>query len=409
MFSQLRQIVAGHTVWAGFLMTMVAGASLVRAQERSIEIYAGGKLVEVTRERTSSVQPRPEQESQREYAAFPTSQTRAPLDYRLPAGTGDAAVELAASATDAFVRGLMPLDHYLEQMRVVYSLELRLAMEQDDRQAAQAAAQRHLNRLGETVEMLEGFRQPAAEGWFADTFLAQAALAEAQGELAHLQGNRGAAEAARERFESLAWDHLLMRRVDDTFLGLASLPTLANAVAMVSTSGEEGKAALGAFNEHVVLTTRVWNAVGAGIGREDLVQQAELEAATERVEWALVSGDAPRFADSVQRAEQTARDLFETRRGFYEFGTATLADLTQTWMLRSRVHQLAAEVEGGLTEQMDNQRREDLSSLLEIANSIEDLRGRNAADVQFVKLLHLAESAEPVERAEPVQDEEGRD
>jgi hypothetical protein len=382
--------------------------SEARAQERSIEIYAGGKPVEVSRQRTHEVQQAPEPERSREYATFPTSRTRAPIDYRLPEGTAEAAVELVEAAADAFMRGLMPLDHYLEQMRVVYSLELRLAMEQNDRQAARMAAQRHIDRLAGTVEVLEAFNEPAAEGWVADTLLAQAALADAEGELANLQGNRGAAQAARERFESLAWDHLQARQIDDVELGLASLPTLANAVAMVAATGEEGAAEFGAFREQILLTTEVWNAVGAEIGREDLVQQAELEAATEGIQWALMNEDAPGFAAAVQQAEQTAREMLSTRMEFYEFGTASLADLTQTWMLRSRVHQLAAEVDGGLTEQMDRQRREDLSSLLEIADSIEDLRGRHAADVQFVRLLHLAESAEPIEQPESIEGEEAR-
>jgi len=314
----------------------------------------------------------------------------------LPAQAVEMAMVLARQSTDTFERGLLPLGDYLEQMRFVTYVEQRYAAERNQQRNVIAAAERHVAQLQHAAELLERFRQPAAKGWEADTLLARAATEEAQAELARLQGEKALADAAEQRFQTLAMDHLRAREFDTQVLGIGSLPTMAAAIEMVEKTAPSGdtKGDEAERRERILLTTERWHADDAGIGRADAVDKARVEADKSRGNVALVNRDAPRFVEAIQDAEQASRDLFQTRLEFYHHGTASLADLTNALLVRNRVHQVASSQEGLFTQEMDTAWEKDLREVVRLADGIEDHRGRNAPDIQFVTLLNLVDATD---------------
>jgi len=314
----------------------------------------------------------------------------------LPRQAVELAAELAVQSTSTFERGLLPLEDYLEHLRFVTYVEQRAAQEQQQPQKAIAAAQQHVDRLAHAAVLLEEFRQPAAEGWLAESLLAQAATAEARANLAQLRGQKELASVATQRFQDLALQHLEAREFDTQVLGIGSLPTMAAAIELVARANGKTDASgvVQETRENILLTTERWHAAGAGIGRVDEVQQAQIAEAQSKGNWAIISRDMPQFAAAVAEAEQASRDLFDSRREFYEEGTASLADLTEALLVRNRIHQLAASRDGLLTPEMDAVWERDLSEVVALAGSIEDLRGRNTPDTQFVSLLNLVDQAD---------------
>jgi|GEM_PF-4642928 len=353
---------------------------------KGIEIYGGAR-------RLNSPAPMVPQPSQK--TANSPATVEQPPRPPLPGSLRNQIADLEQQSTDAFQRGLLPLADYLEHLRLVHSVEQRFASERGDKRGVAAAAQRHVSRLQQATGLLEAFRQPASAGWVADTLLAQAVTAEAEAEMAALRGNRQEAELAEQKFQQFSLQHLQALEFDERELGLGSLPTTAAAVAMVETADPSASTAdaTAAVRNYVLLTTERWNAGSdSGIGRSDEVLKAEASAAADRGKWALVSKDMPQFAADVTQAEEAAQSLFNQRLEFYKTGTASLADLTNSLMLRNRVHQLASSADGVYTEQMDRRWERDLHQLVDLSNSVEDRRGRNAADVGFVQILNVLDA-----------------
>jgi hypothetical protein len=227
--------------------------------------------------------------------------------------------------------------------------------------------------------------------------------------LARIRGDADGESAAQQEFSQLAVAHFEQRKLDAS-MGLASLPTMALAVSLANRvpgpAPSTGQAAedVEQFNQQVVLTTSRWNssvagigtrdpsAVG-GIGRIDQLQQAKAGAAEASGRIAIMNQDAAQFQEAILQADDAAQSMFENRLNFRQKGTASLGDLTQAWLIRTRVHEMASQLEGMPTREMTDSRRGELQQLENIAGSIVDLRGRNAADTSFVQLLAVADSA----------------
>lgn len=364
---------------------IAADASAQTEPRKHIELYGGGRRL------NSPPPPRPNAPTPAAREAVP------PPRPQLPQQVLTQARELEEQSTQAFQRGLLPLTDYLEHMRTVYEVERRDAIDRQDRRALLNAAQANVARLNLAAEQLAAFRQPAAEGWEADVMLARAAAAEASGELATVNGNRSEAELAKQKFQEFAWRHLQAVEFDRRVLGLSSLPTMVTAITMAA--GDQSGADLERKSElqrYMVLTTEQWNVAGAGIGRDDAVSEARAEEAATQAKLALITKDMPGFASEIARAEQAALKLFSERLDYYRNGTASLSDLTQTMLLRSRIQNLASSVDGIDMQPIRTRWEQDLRELTSIADSIQDRRGRNQADVLFVNVLNQMNQASPV-------------
>ncbi|HWL07832.1 MAG TPA: hypothetical protein VNQ76_05490 [Planctomicrobium sp.] len=357
------------------------------SEQRGIEIFGGGRRLN---------SPTPMKPPSSGNQSTTSKKSDPPTRPALPRTAVQGASVLALQSTSAFERGLLPLNDYLEHLHLINNVELRVASEQQNRRALVSAQQRHVERLEHAANLLEAFQQPAAAGWLAETLLARAMTAEARASLADLRGDRSGAALATRQFQQFSIQHLQAREFDTRELGLGSLPGNAAAVALVGSATQDPRApgVASALSQQVLLTTEHWNAVGAEIGRADAVLEAEVTSATDRGEWALLSRDKPQFATAVNDAERASREMFDKRLEFYSHGTSSLGDLTNALLLRNRVHQLAASIEGGFTVEMDTRWHDDLQQLVRISQSVEDLRGRNASDVQFVSLLNLIDTTD---------------
>jgi len=378
--------------FCGIWITTIGLFSPAFAQEppaKTIEIYQGG----VRQGASRSTPPPPRASVVPGGLVSPTSDSSG---RPLPPQAAEMAATLVLQSTDAFERGLLPLEDYLEHLRFVSYVERRRAMEHQHPSELKAAARRHMERVEHAAMLLQAFRQPAAEGWEAETLLAQAVAAEATAEFEKLNGNRQRAELATQEFQNLALRHLDAREFDAQILGIGSLPTLAAAVELVAKSNgnPDAETAVSQTLQKVLVTTERWNAEGAGLGRADEVDRAQAAEARNRGHWALISKDLPEFSAAVQDAEQASLELYETRLEFYQTGTASLADLTEALLVRNRVHQLAATGKDLLSPEMDNNWERDLHQTVELSRSIEDRRGRIASDVQFLSLLNLIDATD---------------
>lgn len=125
-------------------------------------------------------------------------------------------------------------------------------------------------RVRKVERALRRLNDPNAAGYRADLLLAQAMVAQAEFDLASIQGEQAAAEFAAQRARILAERHLLEHRFDSS-LGLASLSTLVNAEMLTPAAAARGRELL----IQAVRTTRRWSQLGSGLSRPDKVAEAE--------------------------------------------------------------------------------------------------------------------------------------
>lgn len=312
--------------------------------------------------------------------------------------SGQLATQLAVSSLDAFRRGLMPTYDYLERLSYIHAMQLQEAEESKDPQRIRAAAQTQIAELRVALAIAESLRQPNAEGWIADTFLLKASLAEAEQRLATAQGNRGAAALAAQE-QRAATEGYLKQIIADYDLGIGSLPGVANAVFLTASLLDQGKPGAAGrqaaeFQKAVLLTTAEWSRRGAEIGRTDRVQESVIDQNRSKFKLSIVSGDSAEAVNLVRAADQSALNMFQTRLEYLGRGTESLSGLTHAWLLRQQVQQIAGDMDGQLTPEMERSLHSDLSLLRKSADDVRDLRGRNLADVQFVRLI--AETTPPL-------------
>lgn len=312
--------------------------------------------------------------------------------------SGQLATQLAVSSLDAFRRGLMPTYDYLERLSYIHAMQLQEAEESKDPQRIRAAAQAHVAELRDALTIARSLQQPNAEGWIADNFLLRASLAEAEQKLAVAQGNRGAASLAAQE-QQAATEGYLRQIVADYNLGIGSLPGVAHAVFLTASVLDQGKPGAAGrqaaeFQDAVLLTTAEWTRRGAEIGRADRLQESVIDQNRSKFKLSIVSGDTAEAVNLVRAADQSALNMFQTRLEYLGRGTESLSGLTHAWLLRQQIQQIAGDMDGQLTPDMESSLHRDLSLLRRSADDVRDLRGRNLADVQFVRLI--AETTPPL-------------
>lgn len=297
---------------------------------------------------------------------------------------------LIQQSRDSFDRGLIPLIDHLDQFTLAASLNLRLASSQKNRETQLEWHRLQVKSLGEVTTQLERFQQPASAGWEADVLLARLSLAQAQARLAAFEQKPAKADSAKRAIVDLArqhWD----QRLRDAQIGHATPMQLWRAAGLVFSSENRPLEADRNFLTQAIQTSDQWNLTGAGIGRADLREAFRFEL--DRVELLAAKPGTESFRTQAQRAETSARKLFDTLSQYQSQGTASLYDMASVWRQRQELH---AALEEGPTERLPKdwtQRRvSDLSQLRRLAAQTGDQRGRMAADVSYVELLSLAEN-----------------
>jgi len=324
------------------------------------------------------------------------------------AAASTSAGQLVDESREAFLRSLLPLSDHLEHLSVIYEAQGRAAYDSIARQtrgsyetnrsqpdakqlekAFRPVFQTRLDALQEAAQRLENFRQPASTGWEADVALARVALAQAQLDQAKFLGKKTAVIELTETEQQLAADHY-WKRLSDARVGQASMPALVQAVALMNVAPEFRRDTL----KDAADKTVIWADRGAGIGRKDAVTRAELDLAwldgyRQRKDGSLKVNDA-----AWRESDQFAERLFEQRLEFLPKGTATLGDLSRTWMLRQQMHEIARDAQYKMPKGSIDQHDQNLKVLQDAAQATTDRRGRHAADVTFVTLLADLRTAE---------------
>lgn len=313
------------------------------------------------------------------------------------------ATDLADRSASAFERGLMPLGDYLEQATLVQWTEQLLA---DVRFEGDAVAVRrnHLARMQSALGRLRQFNQPNAKRWEADVALAEWAVADAELQLANAEQDSVASGRSVLRRAEAALDHNRLRQ-RDADIGWASLQATSRASAQAASSALPDSFASSITDEDhrmylaaVAWQTSAWERDGAGIGRADRVQKSDLAVEVADLNVELQSGRVDHAAQTMRRADREFQDLFTTQQDFHAKGTASLYDLSRTWLAWRELHDLAADKPGVVDADQVAGRERARSALTRLADQTVDRRGRHAADVTVVRLIQQMDGLEALRR-----------
>lgn len=312
------------------------------------------------------------------------------------------AIDLRQASRDAFNRGLMPLPDLADRLDASLRMRMQVAESKNGPGAGQAELASHIRDLQSAAERLQRLGQPAAAGWAADVTYARLLVANARLTRDELLDDSAAASQAAAFSVSLAQKHFELRN-DDFSLGLAGLPQMARAASYLSVDGRPmtfettapraTRPPSNAWRQYrkrlqqIVRQTGGMAQRGAEVGRTDYLQlaQGELAQATAIVE--QLAGNRQAAERSFRDADRLVGDSFATRMSFYSSGTASLADLTWSWQQRSEIQTLMSRSGYQVSKESGRQQQDDLGMLMNVADGIRDLRGRNRADVLMVRSL----------------------
>ncbi|MCA8997309.1 MAG: hypothetical protein KDA80_09985 [Planctomycetaceae bacterium] len=374
-------LASAHVALISLGLGLLAGVAIGQEVSRTVEVYAGSQL-----------------KVQSDYLAIPQGRPSAsPPPHGLVSGpavskaTLSRSDELASAAGDAFRRGLMPTRDYLERLSFVHSLHWSGVSENSTSRSMKALARNHVEELERAFQAISRLRQPASEGWAAETALVNIAIAEAHMQLAAVTGDQQHAFAAREQFRQSATDYLEFVQFDSQ-LGIASLPTMSHAILIAADANLSNPTDRLSFvsevQDEIFLATNAWWNAGAEIGRIDERDSSAIEAIRPRLTWMLLDESIPQASDFLQTADAAAERVFRSRWEFFQKGTESLSGLTDAWVTRHRLQELARETDSNLvSEELHRGLKEDLEVLREASVRTTDRRGRNLADVQFVELI----------------------
>lgn len=253
-------------------------------------------------------------------------------------------------ARSAYTRGLMPLHDLVAQVNAFApsTNETDLAI----RRAVYAPV----------VERLERFAQPAAIGWAADLTEARALLAVAE------------SQSAATRWELS--EQAIARRVADVAIGHARPADVAGTIEHLTPAGDS-PAAVTQREAMELRARRAWaEQVRTGVGRRDEMLI---------VQWNAVGPGDP---DRISLAEEAMVVALR----FHESGTASLFDLATAYAMFEKSYLALPDERQPAYDDVLAGYRERLEAA---ANSMQDRRGRNAADVALVRRL-LAETPDTI-------------
>ena len=310
---------------------------------------------------------------------------------------------LSAESRRAFNRGLMSLDHYADQVASAVTIQTTVAGMRESKSDLQRAYQMQVELWEDATRRLRTFGQPASKGWAADLKYAELLKTDSEIALArnrNLRDDRLRLPSLVERRNELAREHFELRS-HDLKVGLATLPQLARAASKLELkhSPQENStiensnvsSAVIAYRDTlknvVIDQTRVLFETGAGLGRPDRLALAHSELARIEAQITERSDSIPAASANLDKAEKYAREAFQTQLKYFQKGTASLADLSRVWTIRHAIHSQHNRIDETPYQKLATRLRSDLDRLNELADSTRDLRGRNAADVTYVRSL----------------------
>jgi hypothetical protein len=311
---------------------------------------------------------------------------------------------LSAESRRSFNRGLMSLNDYADQVASAVTIQTTVAGMRENKADLKRAYQLQVELWDNATRRLQEFNQPASKGWAADLKYAELLKTDAEIALArnrNLRDDRMRLLSLVEQRNELARQHFELRS-QDLEVGLATLPQLARAASYLElknfgqeNSTSENSSVSSVINSYrktlknvVVNQTQTLYERGAGLGRSDRLALAFSELARIEAEFDERSESVPSVSANLVKAENYARDAFETQLKYYQKGTASLGDLSRVWTIRHTIHSQRNRIDEKPYQKISPHLQSDLDRLKELADSTRDLRGRYVADVTYIRSLN---------------------
>lgn len=298
---------------------------------------------------------------------------------------------------EAFRRGFMNFSDYELQLKTVLKMKLTATEVLQDRKLKKRFIRNYRSTIDESVRLLRQFRQPAAQGWAGDLKQAELAATEARQLDSVFEKNRNRSknfDRLRNR-QALA---LLKIRSVDYRQGLANISQLNDAVLATAKPQwddrflkshrvkkeppQKQNLKPNRFRRRMqreLRETARHSSSRAGVGRSDRL--AEQRTKLDRSQTGRLQMGRSKI---VQR--QTRRNSNRQKR-YYNSGTASIFDLTRTWLIRQQEFEDSRRNRRTIDPNRSRFHRNELHALVNRAKRIGDLRGRHAADVSLVKSL----------------------
>jgi|GEM_PF-4359179 len=299
--------------------------------------------------------------------------------------------QLEQQSRSAFDRGLMPLGDHIDQLTLALQTRVAIAALQNRPQERRAAVATHAAQLKQIVENLAALQQPGAQGYLADLSYAKSLYWEAEAELARLEQAPDREAEARTRWAAATREQY-ERRLADFQVGEATAFEMGRAIqqlqrfraATSATKPQESGARDTAPLDVPLVGERELNVTATRVDSRLAFQSA---LAQQKAWQAQEKGNAQSALNAFREAERRSHEQFEAQLKFYQVGTASLFQLASG--LKARQDLSHAMEMAGLSEPQPARasRQADMQRLQELAQSVSDLRGRNAADVLFAQAL----------------------
>ena len=313
---------------------------------------------------------------------------------------------LVNQSRDAWLRGLMDQSSYAAWLDMASTTQLRIAKQQGDDLRVLQILKDQVALWAEAAAELEEFDQPAARGWQADLAHSQVMLLRAKLRYSTATG-QPLHQADELAYRQLAARHLDARLQDfQTGTGtaasvLAAARMVDEQLVMPESAGDSASAdssvAVARFQvDRPVALRSALNEVLRPVHLETFPQAISLRDLAEdraAIRLAATFTDYVATPEAARNAERYLSQLDQqsaavAARQFARFqtGTATPGGMLREWWLQETIAgTLAEELRDDSSFYTAQTQR--LEGIYQIAMSIDDLRGRNSADVAAAEML----------------------
>lgn len=312
---------------------------------------------------------------------------------------------LISQSQDAFSRGLMSLSDYQLALNIAYRSKIEVGELRGIKNAAVNQLRAKSELLQSAVDKLQWLNQPASQGWYGDVAHAQLLLAQNEYEIAAASGNEGQKGFALQNINRFTNQYFSVRKAE-LGVGEADLIEYGRAAksvfeANLETNDFHGNESHNLANlaEYASRLEGIQKAVeymgdrGAGMGRKDLVELSQAQAAYLQANYFRHKKEDRLSRKQFEQSSQHARAAWEVRMNtYYPAGTASLHELTSAWILWKSADMELQKSESTSTEKSDRQLTAGLDRMINLTGQIQDRRGRMASDVSLIYCLKDADA-----------------
>lgn len=312
---------------------------------------------------------------------------------------------LVAQSRDAWLRGLLDQASYAAWLDVASNTQLRIAQHQEDNRGTVRILREQVNLWNEATTQLEQFDQPASHGWKADLSHARVMALRAKFRYSVATTGRDIGPLDQRAYETLAREHFELRRLEflsrrgtaADFLMAARMADEQFVMPDQKSSVEYPQTVpLSSFQiDQPITLRRSISEVQEPVyllafpvvieANDPFADIVATERAIQFAQFLETPAENREPQQLLRLLGQNAEEVAVEQFARYEIGTATPGQmLQQWWQFESLADTLTDEAADSAFADAQTQR---LEQIHERAVSIQDLRGRNAADVTAVQTL----------------------